>query len=74
MIEMIKKIVLDISYLKYPLPEKLCKELEEEVKKVNIYPSGNYDKLRMKFAKGAYHSEYIRGAIQIDKERTDDGR
>ena len=48
---MIEKIVLDISYLKYPPPEKLCKELKEEVKKVNIYPSGNYDKLRMKFAK-----------------------
>jgi len=43
MMEMIEKIVLDISYLKYPPPEKLCKELEEEVKKINIYLSGNYD-------------------------------
>jgi len=28
-----EKTVLDISYLKYPPPEKLCKELEDEVKK-----------------------------------------
>lgn len=48
---MLEKIVLDISYLKYPPPDKLCKELEEEVKKINIYPSGNYNKLRIKFAK-----------------------
>jgi len=47
---MVEKIALDLSYLKYPLPEELGKELEEEIKKVNLYPSGDYDKLRRKFA------------------------
>ena len=47
---MVEKIFLDLSYIKFPPPEKLCKELKEEIKKVNLYPSGKYNKLRRKFA------------------------
>jgi len=47
-----EKIFLTQSYLKYPLPEKLLKELSEELKDINRYPSGGeYAKLRQVLAK-----------------------
>jgi len=42
-----EKIFLTQSYFKYPLPEEMLKELSEELKDVNRYPSGGgYAKLR----------------------------
>jgi len=46
-----EKIFLTQSYLKYPLPEKLLKELSDELKDINRYPSGGeYAKLRQVLA------------------------
>jgi len=42
-----EKIFLTQSYFKYPLPEEMLKELSEELKDINRYPSGGeYTKLR----------------------------
>ena len=42
-----EKIFLTQSYFKYPLPEEMLKELSEELKDINRYPSGGgYAKLR----------------------------
>ena len=42
-----EKIFLTQSYFKYPLPEEMLKELSEELKDINCYPSGGgYAKLR----------------------------
>jgi len=46
-----KKIFLTQSYFKYPLPEEMLKELSEELKDINRYPSGGeYTKLRQVLA------------------------
>jgi len=46
-----EKIFLTQSYFKYPLPEGLLKELFEELKDINRYPSGGeYAKLRQVLA------------------------
>lgn len=46
-----EKIFLTQSYFKYPLPEELLKELSEELKDINRYPSGGeYAKLRQVLA------------------------
>ena len=46
-----EKIFLTQSYLKYPLPEEMLKELSEELKDINRYPSGGeYTKLRQVLA------------------------
>jgi len=45
------KIFLTQSYFKYPLPEEMLKELSEELKDINRYPSGGeYVKLRQVLA------------------------
>ncbi len=42
-----EKIFLTQSYFKYPLPEEMLKELSEELKDINLYPSGGgYTELR----------------------------
>jgi len=47
-----EKIFLTQSYFKYPLPEEMLKELSEELKDINRYPSGGeYTKLRQVLAK-----------------------
>jgi len=49
-----EKIYLTQSYLKYPLPEGLLKELSEGLKDINRYPSGGeYAKL------GQVLAEYV---------------
>jgi len=49
-----EKIFLTQSYLKYPLPEGMLKELSEELKDINRYPSGGeYVKLRQVLAEYA---------------------
>ncbi len=49
-----EKIFLTQSYLKYPLPAELVKELSEELKDINRYPSGGeYAKLRQVLAEYA---------------------
>ena len=49
-----EKIFLTQSYLKYPLPEEMLKELSEELKDINRYPSGGeYSKLRQVLAEYA---------------------
>jgi len=49
-----EKIFLTQSYLKYPLPEEMLKELSEELKDINRYPSGGgYAKLRQVLAEYA---------------------
>jgi histidinol-phosphate aminotransferase len=54
-----EKIFLTQSYFKYPLPEEILKELSEELKDINRYPSGGeYAKLRQVLA------EYI--GVKID--------
>ena len=54
-----EKIFLTQSYFKYPLPEEMLKELSEELKDINLYPSGGeYVKLRKVLA------EYI--GVKID--------
>jgi len=45
-----KRINLTFSYLKYPPAEGLCKQIEKEIRKINIPSSGDYDKLRGKVA------------------------
>ena len=46
-----EKLFLTQSYFKYPLPEELLKELSEELKDINRYPSGGeYAKLRQVLA------------------------
>jgi len=46
-----EKIFLTQSYFKYSLPEELLKELSEELKDINLYPSGGeYVKLRQVLA------------------------
>jgi len=46
-----EKIFLTQSYLKYPLPDEMLKELSEELKDINRYPSGGeYAKLRQVLA------------------------
>ncbi len=46
-----EKIFLTQSYYKYPLPEEMIKELSEELKDINRYPSGGeYAKLRQVLA------------------------
>lgn len=46
-----EKIFLTQSYFKYPLPEEMLKELSEELKDINRYPSGGeYVKLRQVLA------------------------
>jgi histidinol-phosphate aminotransferase len=46
-----EKIYLTQSYFKYPLPEEMLKELSEELKDINRYPSGGeYVKLRQVLA------------------------
>lgn len=46
-----EKIFLTQSYFKYPLPEEMLKELSEELKDINRYPSGGgYAKLRQVIA------------------------
>jgi histidinol-phosphate aminotransferase len=46
-----EKIYLTQSYLKYPLPQGMLKELSEELKDINRYPSGGeYAKLRQVLA------------------------
>jgi len=46
-----EKIFLTQSYFKYPLPEEMLKELSEELKDINRYPSGGeYTKLRQVLA------------------------
>ena len=44
------RLALDLTYLTYPLPKEFCREIAEEIKKVNLYPSGDYTCLREKFA------------------------
>jgi histidinol-phosphate aminotransferase len=47
-----EKIFLTQSYFKYPLPEEMLRELSEELKDINRYPSGGeYTKLRQVLAK-----------------------
>lgn len=47
-----EKIFLTQSYFKYPLPEEMLKELSEELKDINRYPSGGeYTKLRQVLSK-----------------------
>jgi len=47
-----RKIFLTHSYFKYPLPEEILKELSEELKDINLYPSGGeYTELRQVLAK-----------------------
>ncbi len=47
-----EKIFLTQSYFKYPLPKEMLKELSEELKDINRYPSGGeYTKLRQVLAK-----------------------
>ena len=54
-----EKIFLTQSYFKYPLPEEMLKELSEELKDINRYPSGGgYTKLREVLA------EYV--GVKID--------
>lgn len=54
-----EKIFLTHSYFKYPLPEEMLKELSEELKVINRYPSGGgYTKLREVLA------EYVGGKIE----------
>ena len=49
-----EKIFLTQSYFKYPLPEKMLKELSEELKDIHRYPSGGeYVKLRQVLAEYA---------------------
>ena len=49
-----EKIFLTQSYFKYPLPEEMLKELSEELKDINRYPSGGgYTKLRQILAEYA---------------------
>ena len=49
-----EKIFLTQSYFKYPLPEEMLKELSEELKDINRYPSGGgYAKLRQVLAEYA---------------------
>jgi histidinol-phosphate aminotransferase len=49
-----EKIFLAQSYFKYPLPEEMLKELPEELKDINRYPSGGeYAKLRQVLAEYA---------------------
>ena len=49
-----EKIYLTQSYLKYPLPEGMLKELSEELKDINRYPSGGeYTELRQVLAEYA---------------------
>jgi len=46
-----EKIFLTQSYFKYPLPQEMLKELSEELKDINRYPSGGgYAKLRQVLA------------------------
>ena len=46
-----EEIFLTQSYFKYPLPEEMLKELSEELKDINRYPSGGeYTKLRQVLA------------------------
>jgi len=46
-----EEIFLTQSYFKYPLPEEMLKELSEELKDINRYPSGGeYAKLRQVLA------------------------
>jgi len=46
-----ERIFLTQSYFKYPLPEEMLKELSEELKDMNHYPSGGgYTKLRQVLA------------------------
>jgi len=46
-----EKIFLTQSYFKYPLPEEMLRELSEELKDINRYPSGGeYTKLRQVLA------------------------
>jgi len=46
-----EKIFLTQSYLKYPLPAEMLDELSEELKNINLYPSGGeYTKLRQVLA------------------------
>ena len=46
-----EKIFLTQSYFKYPLPEEMLDELSEELKNINLYPSGGeYAKLRQVLA------------------------
>ena len=46
-----EKIFLTQSYFKYPLPEEMLKELSEELKDINRYPSGGeYTVLRQALA------------------------
>ena len=46
-----EKIYLTQSYFKYPLPEGMLKEISEELKDINRYPSGGeYTKLRQVLA------------------------
>ena len=47
-----EKIFLTQSYFKYPLPEEMLRELAEELKDINLYPSGgDYTELRQVLAK-----------------------
>jgi len=47
-----EKIFLTQSYFKYPLPEEMLRELAEELKDINLYPSGgDYIELRQILAK-----------------------
>lgn len=47
-----EKIFLTQSYFKYPLPEEMLRELSEELKDINRYPSGGeYTKLRQVLSK-----------------------
>jgi len=47
-----EKIFLTQSYFKYPLPEEMLRELTEELKDINLYPSGgDYTELRQVLAK-----------------------
>ena len=49
-----EKIFLTQSYFKYPLPEEMLKDLAQELKDINRYPSGGgYTKLRQILAKYA---------------------
>jgi histidinol-phosphate aminotransferase len=46
-----EKIFLTQSYFKYPLPEEMLRELAEELKDINLYPSGgDYTELRQVLA------------------------
>ena len=47
-----EKIFLTHSYFKYPLPEEMLKDLAQELKDINLYPSGGeYTELRQFLAK-----------------------